>query len=136
MEKEQHPIRAREGVLIFGLLFILIRTLLGFWTSLSATTIDTQPCPGYAEEVSEAIGVQEGQLAICRPDRQYATVGLVSNSALVLDMGKGNETVDIPGIDIYYYERPQGPGIFLDQVEISIAPEDEKGEPSSRPKKF
>ena len=42
-------------------------------------------------------------------------------------MGAGNEIVDGPGINFYFYERPYYPGIQLDRVEVAVAQEDGNG---------
>jgi hypothetical protein len=78
-----------------------------------------------------AYGVQDAVESLCRPDSKVAEIGLESNSELVLDMGFGNDIVDAEGGDFYFYEFPNGPGIYLDQTEIAVAPDDGSGQPGS-----
>jgi hypothetical protein len=78
-----------------------------------------------------AYGVQDAAKSLCQPDDKVAEIGLESNSELVLDMGVGNDIVDAEGGDFYFYEFPNGPGIYLDHTEIAVAPADGSGQPSS-----
>jgi competence ComEA-like helix-hairpin-helix protein len=129
----------REFRILIAVLFVWIWVILSLWLSAPPvgafqdsplpTPTSTPRCPPYAGErlIEEEVGVRDGHLALCTPDRRYASVGAVPYSALVLDMQRGNEIIDGPGPDLYYYERPNGPGIFLDQVEVAVAPENNQG---------
>jgi hypothetical protein len=66
---------------------------------------------------------------LCKPNGEVAEIGLGSNSELVLDMGVGSEIVDDEGGDFYFYECPNGPGIYLDHTEVAVAPDDGSGQP-------
>lgn len=130
MDENNRQYRFRVAGWLFIILFVLVRTVLGFLLKVPSAGAAVG-CPPYAEtwETNTITGVQEPKLALCAPDEQYAEIGLISDSVLILDMGRGNELVNGPGVDLYYYERPNGPGIFLDWVEVSIAQEGEEGEP-------
>jgi hypothetical protein len=87
------------------------------------------PCAGFAQHVVHSYGVQDDFKSLCQPDGEVAEIGLESNSELVLDMNAGNEIVDDTGIDFYFYEWPNGPGIYLDRTEIAVASDGGSGQP-------
>jgi excisionase family DNA binding protein len=89
------------------------------------------PCAGFAQYIMNAHGVRDEVKSLCQPDGKVAEVGLESNSELILDMGVGNEIVDDEGGDFYFYERPQGPGIHLDRMEVAVAPANGSSQPAS-----
>jgi hypothetical protein len=76
------------------------------------------------------VGVESAALSLCQPDGQVAEVGLTQDSVLLIDLGGGekNEIVDGAGIDFRVYEFPNGPGIYLDRMEVAVAP-DVDGQP-------
>jgi hypothetical protein len=139
----------KRFVCLIALLFIVIRTTVGYFSCSSLEMADAErllsagehvqacvvgslsdvpnsgtgrACPPYAgDHWVPALGVEEGDLALCAPDGLYARVGTEANSALVLDMGEGNEIIDQAGTDFYYYERAEHPGILLDEVEVAVA---------------
>ncbi len=105
-------------------IFILLRTFFALlWDVIPVGA--TKECSPFANHVVGQRGTESVGLAKCEPDGKYATVGHKQDSFLILDMGAGNEIIDGPGIDFYYYERPNGPGILLDWVEVAVAQEDE-----------
>lgn len=136
----------RKAGCIFVLVFILVRTWIGFGLSIvskdrlvegmvfsanNTFALSMPSCSPYAQTVTEEEGVKDGEDALCAPDNRYAELGLASHSELVLDMGHNNEIVDGPGVDLYFYEYLNGERVYLDWVEISIAPEDEDGKPGT-----
>jgi hypothetical protein len=78
-----------------------------------------------------AYGVWNEFKSLCHPDGKVAEIGLKSNSELVLDMGVRSEIVDDEGGDFYFYEFPNGPGIYLDHTEVAVAPDDGSGQPGN-----
>ena len=97
----------------------------------TATPTSVPPCPGFAQYIVNAYGVQGEVKSLCQPDGEVAEIGLESNSELVLDMGVGSEIVDDEGGDFYFYEWPNGPGIYLDNTEVAVAPDDGSGQPGN-----
>jgi hypothetical protein len=92
-------------------------------------------CPGFAQAVADASGVDEGEIqnALCAPDGVPAQVGEEDDAYLILDMGN-KPIVDRPdAYDFVYFEWPNTnngrPGIYLDEVVIEIAPDNGNGEP-------
>jgi hypothetical protein len=88
-------------------------------------------CAGFAQRVVHSYGVQDETESLCQPDGEVAEIGLASCSELVLDMEAGNEIIDGPGVDLYFYEWPNGPGIYLDHTELAVASDDGDGCPGS-----
>jgi transcriptional regulator with XRE-family HTH domain len=95
------------------------------------TPTPVPPCAGFAQYIVKAYGVQDAVSSLYQPDGGVAEIGLESNSELVLDMGVGNEIVDDEGGDLYFYEWPNGPGIYLDNTEVAVAPDDGNGQPGN-----
>lgn len=120
----------RQFWMIFVLLFIILRTLFALVWDVIAVSAKNN-CDNFANEVYDQWGVNAIGLAKCIFDGQFATVGHKSDSFLILDMGEGNEIIDNPGVDFYYYERPFTPGIQLDRVEVAVAQDDGSGNPAS-----
>ena len=107
---------------VYSLLFVLIRNSVGFiWNFPLVNAENNQLCLPYANIVIDAMGVEDSDTALCMPDNDSATVGLVPNSTLILDMGVGNEIRNTDGVDLYFYEYLNNDIVFLDQIEISIA---------------
>jgi hypothetical protein len=75
--------------------------------------------------------VDAEQASLCQPDGIVAEVGFESNSELILDMGEGNEIIDAEGTDLYYFEYPNGPGIYLDFTEVAVAVDNGHGQPGN-----
>jgi len=86
---------------------------------------------GFAQYIVKASGVQNAFEGLYQPDGEVAEIGLGSNSEVILDMGVGSEIVDAEGSDFYFYESPEGPGIYLDHTEVAVAPDDGGGQPGN-----
>jgi hypothetical protein len=96
--------------------------LVGSLTGIGVlSTPQDLPCPNYAAYILEEKGVRDSGSTLCTKDSIIAELGLEPNSKLVLDMGVGNEIIDGPDNDFYYYEYPINHGIQLDLVEIAVA---------------
>ncbi len=64
--------------------------------------------------------------ALGPPDGIVVWVGdqnMCTPAVLILDMGLGNGIADQAGLDFYYYELPNGPGILMDPVQVDVAPD-------------
>ncbi|MBI3150505.1 MAG: hypothetical protein HYZ21_00080 [Chloroflexi bacterium] len=120
----------RQLWIIFVLAFIVLRTLFALVWDVVVVSAKND-CGQFASEVYDQWGANAIGLAKCVLDGQFATVGHKTDSFLILDMGEGNEIIDNPGVDFYYYERPFNPGIQLDHVEVSVAQDDGLGNPAS-----
>lgn len=92
--------------------------------TITPTSTTVSLCPGFAQYIMYSFGIKDEGHSLCHPDSQVAEVGLESNAELTLDMGRGNEIIDNKGGDFYFYEFPNGPGIYLDEMEVSVAPDD------------
>jgi competence ComEA-like helix-hairpin-helix protein len=129
----------RDFRIIIALLLVWIWVALGsclspprvvaFRDSLLPTPTSMPRCPPYAGKLLKEVGVHDGHKALCAPGQgqEYAIIKATPYSALVLDMQRGNEIVDGPGVDLYYYERQDGPGIYLNNVEVAVAAENNQG---------
>jgi hypothetical protein len=116
--------------IIVGVFLSLVALLIpGDKSSAVVSTLASCEFP-YAQLVVEAFGTENEFEAVGTPDSVYAGVGRLTDSVLILDMGQDNLIVTGPGIDLYYYERPNDPGIWLDVVQISVGEDDGSGNPN------
>src|SRR5215217_2789497 len=86
-----------------ALLYLIVRIAMP--VGLSTSTI---ACPPFATNVYQAFRTVNAAAALCRPDNEIASVGLVGlpsepEAVLILDMGVDNQIADESGIDFYYY---------------------------------
>ncbi len=116
--------------IVVVLTFILLRTLFALIWDVIVAGAKNDCYPSFAQSVFDQRGAEAIGLAKYEPDRQFATVGYVSESFIVLDMGSENEIIDQQGIDFYYYERYYDPGILLDRVEVAVAQDNGSGKPT------
>ena len=114
---------------LFFITYILIASL--FWLvflrvgNFSGTFFSPtlQPCANvYVDHVVHTHGVQSDSKVRNAPDGNFAILGSQPNSYMVLDMGENSPIFDGAGADFYLYERPYGPGIHLDAMQLSVSP--------------
>ena len=106
------------------LLFLVLRTLFALvWdVTIAGASGDCRP---YAEKVEDQKGAEAVGQAKCQPDGGFATIGHKPDSYITLDMGRGNEIKDEPGIDIIFYSKLED-GV-LAPLEILVSTNDDEG---------
>jgi hypothetical protein len=101
------------------------------FSSTIPLVLDSDCNRSYAQAIINQFGTEAGEEALGTKDGNYASIGFLSDSELILDMGEQSPIVTGAGVDFYFYERPYSPGIQLDSVIISVAQDDGSGNPSS-----
>jgi HEAT repeat protein len=118
-------------VILVVILSLVALPILGNISSASVLFLSSSCENPYAQSIVQAFGTDNESQATGAPDAVYASVGLEADSVLILDMGQDNLIIAGPGTDLYYYERPNGPGIYLDAVQVSVAQDNGSGDPDS-----
>ncbi len=127
-------VRRPAGFVLLTLLLVAVIYSLASWiiqnNLLGLRAFAPSSCVlTYAQSVILADGVRNAPEATGEPNRVFAAIGIKENSILVLDVGEVNSFTNQSGDDILYYERLNGLGIYLDAVQISVAPQNDMGEP-------
>lgn len=99
--------------------------------ALARSASAPRDCRGFAQAVAGTADLLAPERALCAPDGQTAQTPQelpLTDVPLILDMGLGNELLDLDGPDLIFYEWLDGPGIRLDLTEVAVSA---TGEPDS-----